>query len=113
MSADMWADFDPCPCSVCGRDSCEDEAHWQPDDRPSTPRPAATARPVALDPAYLSDASVVAAEGQQIAQAGVPYVLDGIIPAYGMLGMLVAFAKVGKTTFAQQIGAAVATGQPF
>ncbi len=42
-----------------------------------------------------------------------PYVLDGIIPAYGMLGFLVAYTKVGKTTFGQMLAAHVATGRPF
>jgi hypothetical protein len=39
--------------------------------------------------------------------------VDGIIPNYGMLGMEVAYAKVGKTTFGHAIGAAVATGRTF
>jgi hypothetical protein len=68
---------------------------------------------IGLDPVSLEDATVVAAEGRTIADVGVPFVLDTIIPAYGMVGFLVAFAKTGKTTFAQQLGAAVATGQPF
>ena len=55
----------------------------------------------------------VAQEGVQIARDGVPYVVEGLIPAYGMLGMLVAYAKVGKTSFAQALGAAVATGSRF
>ena len=38
-----------------------------------------------------------------------PYLVTDLIPAYGMLGTLVAFAKVGKTTFALELGAAVAT----
>jgi putative DNA primase/helicase len=75
--------------------------------------PGATTTVQTLDPAALDDVSVVAAEGQHIAATGVPYLVDGIVPAYGMLGMLVAFTKVGKTTLGQALGAAVATGQPF
>jgi hypothetical protein len=76
----------------------------------------AVPRPVpvdALDPAFLADGPVVAQEGQRIAAEGVRYVVDGMIPAYGTLGLLVAYAKVGKTTFAQGLAAAVAMGQPF
>lgn len=61
----------------------------------------------------IDDATVVIAEGQRIAQEGIRFVLDGIVPAYGMLGLLVAYAKVGKTTFGQAMAASVATGAPF
>jgi hypothetical protein len=40
-------------------------------------------------------------------------VIDGLVPRYGMAGMMVAYAKVGKTTFGHALGAAVATGRPF
>jgi AAA domain len=43
----------------------------------------------------------------------VRYLVDGLVPDYGMVGMLVAFSKVGKTTFGQHLAAAVATGRPF
>jgi hypothetical protein len=66
-----------------------------------------------LDCSALVDAVDVAAEGRAIAEAGVPWVVDGIIPQYGMLGMLVAYAKVGKTTFSQALGGAVSKGEPF
>ena len=61
----------------------------------------------------LEDAVDVAQQGRDIAAAGVPYVWDGIIPAYGMLGFLVAFAKVGKTTLGQAIAAHIASGCSF
>ena len=61
----------------------------------------------------LEEGAEVIAEGKRIAAEGIPYLLDGIIPAYGMLGMLVAYAKVGKTTFAQQMAAAIAMERPF
>jgi hypothetical protein len=61
----------------------------------------------------LEDAVDIAARGRDIAASGVPYLLDGIIPAYGMLGFLVAYAKVGKTTFGQVLAAHVAMGRPF
>jgi hypothetical protein len=43
----------------------------------------------------------------------VRYIVKGLVPAYGTLGVMVAYTKVGKTTFAHQLGAAVATGQSF
>jgi hypothetical protein len=104
-----WSDDDT-RCPICLREACEDHL------------PAATAKAngrthstphVGLDPAFLADAAIVAAEGKQIDKDGVPYLVDGLIPAYGMLGMLVAFSKVGKTTFAQRLAAAVAMGRPF
>ena len=66
-----------------------------------------------LDPDALDDITSVAAEGRVIAEQGVPYVVDGIIPARGMAGVAVAYAKVGKSTFSHQAGAAVATGVAF
>lgn len=99
--ADAWTVADPCACPTCGRDSCEE--HLQPD----------TTAARGLDPAFLNDAVDVIAEGQQIAAQGIRYVVDGIIPAYGMLGMLVAYAKVGKTTLGQALAAAVAMGRLF
>jgi len=67
----------------------------------------------ALAASDLEDAADVAAEGRQIATDGIRYLLDGIIPAYGMLGFLVAYTKVGKTTFGQALAAHVAMGRPF
>ena len=102
-AADAWTVADPTACPVCGRDACED--HLPPAPDTDTPR--------GLDPAFLADAVDVIHEGQRIAEHGIRYTVDGIIPAYGMLGMLVAYAKVGKTTTGQQIAAAVAMGRPF
>jgi hypothetical protein len=79
----------------------------KPSARPSSRSPRG------LDPRFLHDAVTVIAEGQRIAKDGIRYTVDGIIPAYGMLGMLVAYAKVGKTTLGQALAAAVATGTPF
>jgi hypothetical protein len=61
----------------------------------------------------LTDAVDVAREGRELAARGVPFLVDGIVPALGMLGFLVAYAKVGKTTFGQALAAAVAAGAPF
>lgn len=66
-----------------------------------------------LDVARLHDAPLVAARGRAIAEAGIRYVVDGIVPAYGMLGMLVAYAKTGKTTLGHALGAAVSSGADF
>jgi hypothetical protein len=99
--ADAW-DVDVCACDVCGRDSCED--HLPPEPEPAT---------AGIPDEELEDAVDVARRGRAIDAVGVPYVLDGIIPAYGMLGFLVAYAKVGKTTFGQQLAAHVAMGRYF
>ena len=61
----------------------------------------------------LEDAVDVAQHGREMAAARRADVWDGIIPAYGMLGFLVAFAKVGKTTFGQAIAAHIASGRAF
>jgi len=61
----------------------------------------------------LTDAVDVAREGQRIEAEGIPYLVGGLVPALGMLGFLVAYTKVGKTTFAQALGAAVAMGREF
>jgi hypothetical protein len=55
----------------------------------------------------------VSAEGIAIAHDGIPYTVDQIVPDLGVVGMDVAFAKVGKTTFIQRLGADVAMGRPF
>jgi AAA domain len=103
-AADLWNDVDPTLCPVCGRDSCED--HLPPDG--ANERSA-----VAFPDEELEDAVDVAKQGRAIAEQGVPYVLDEIIPAYGMLGFLVAYTKVGKTTFGQMLAEHVAAGRPF
>lgn len=61
----------------------------------------------------LIDAVDVVAEGRQIAASGIPYVIEGIMPDYGMLGFLVAAAKVGKTSLGHALAAAVANGEEF
>lgn len=76
-------------------------------------RPDGAQEPVGLADADLADAVDVALEGQQIEAQGIPYLVPGMIPQLGMLGFLVAFAKVGKTTFAQSLAAAVAMGREF
>ena len=61
----------------------------------------------------LCDASDVAAEGRQIEADGIPQLVHGLIPCLGMLGFLVAYAKVGKTTFGLALAAAVAMAREF
>ncbi len=61
----------------------------------------------------IEDAVQVIQEGRDIAASGIQYVVPGIIPNYGMVGMMVAYAKVGKSTIGQQMAAAVAMGRPF
>jgi AAA domain-containing protein len=100
-AADAWAITQPTFCEQCGRENCE--GHESLVQTPDKSLPADR----------LVDAVDVAAEGQAIAATGVQYVVDGIIPNYGMLGMEVAYAKVGKTTFGHALGAAIATGTSF
>lgn len=61
----------------------------------------------------LTDAVDVAREGQAIELQGIRYLVDGLIPFYGMLGFIIAFAKVGKTTWSRALAMAVAMGLPF
>lgn len=61
----------------------------------------------------VDDATTVIAEGQAIAAQGIKFLVDTIIPAYGMLGFMVAYAKVGKTTLGQYLAACIARGEPF
>jgi hypothetical protein len=100
-------------CDVCGLEACELHGVPPPRDAPTTETPKTQPTTRGLDPAFLQDAVTVIAEGQRIAATGIRYLVDGIVPAYGMLGMLVAFAKVGKTTLGQALAAAVAMGEPF
>ena len=98
-------------CDVCGLEACE--IHGVPTTEGVPPKTKTTKTTRGLDPAFLTGAATVSAEGQRIAAAGIRYLVDGIIPAYGMLGMLVAFAKVGKTTLGQALADAVARGTTF
>lgn len=102
---DAWIEADPTLCDICGREACEDHLPAAPVEQ----RPADEGLPAA----DLEDAVDVARHGREIAATGVPYVLDGIIPAYGMLGFLIAYAKVGKTTFGQALAAYIAMGRVF
>lgn len=77
------------------------------------PPPAAPAAPARIPPEELEDWNVIAERGRALRAAGVPYVVEDLIPDDGVLGFLVAYAKVGKTTLALQLAAMVATGAPF
>ena len=61
----------------------------------------------------LEDAPIVVAEGQRLAETGVPFLVQGLVPNLGVLGFLNAFTKVGKSTLGQQLAGAVACGLPF
>jgi hypothetical protein len=91
-------DADVSACPTCGRESCDGHGD---DGAQQLPAEA------------LADAVEVALEGRRIAADGIPFVVDGIVPGLGMLGFLVAYAKVGKTTFGQALAAAVCVGRPF
>jgi hypothetical protein len=117
--------LDATDCPGCGRDGCEDPAHRTTLRKPNGKAGkcahvldaqaacSACGLQFGLPVESLHDAAEVAAQGRTIAATGVPMVVDGVIPDYGMLGMLVAYAKVGKTTFGQALGAAVARGGDF
>jgi hypothetical protein len=80
---------------------------------PGTQKYAKPSRPGQFDSTLWEDATVVIAEGQRIAEHGIPWIVQDMIPAYGMVGMHVAATKVGKTTLAQGLAAHVAMGVPF
>ncbi len=95
---------DPAACPACGSEICENADHQR--------RVRETAD-AGFPDAELEDATTVAREGQQIARDGVPYVVADMVPNLGTVGFNVAFSKVGKTTFGQALGGAVAGGRPF
>src|SRR5262245_10336286 len=95
---DAWSTADPTVCLACGRDACEDHL----------PR---TVNGFADD--ELEDVVDVSRQGREIAERGIRYALDQVIPDYGMVGFLVAYAKVGKSTFDQAMAAHIAMGRPF
>jgi hypothetical protein len=111
MAADAWVAEDPTACPICGLENCEE--HLVAPPAPVAARAPRRLTSAGLDPTAMADAVAVAAEGRRIAETGVPYLLRLLIPAFGMLGMLVAFTKVGKTTLGQMIAAAIATGRQF
>lgn len=61
----------------------------------------------------LADAVVVVQQGRDIEAKGIQYLVDDIVPNYGMLGIPVGGPKVGKSTLKQALGGAVATGREF
>jgi hypothetical protein len=99
-------------CDICGLENCEEHFPVDPTPKPNgSGQKTSRGKPRGL--ADVQDAVDVIAEGKRIAEAGIRYTVEGMIPNYGMLGMLVAYAKVGKTTLGQALAAAVAEGQPF
>ena len=126
--------LDESDCPVCGRDACEDPAHFPPnveDEHLSTEPVDGVKRgkcahvldnqavctlcgiTFGLDVEGLHDSVDVAARGRKIAEDGIPYLVDGLVPNYGMLGFLVAYAKVGKTSLGHALGAAGSRGDSF
>src|ERR1051325_291314 len=96
VTADAWEIADPTGCHECGREACEEHIPY-----------------AGFPLEELQDGVDVAQRGRDIDAAGIKYVLGGIIPSYGMLGFLVAYAKVGKTTFGQVLASHVAMGRSF
>jgi hypothetical protein len=83
------------------------------DTRPPDSPPSTDASREGLPVDALTDGVDVALEGQRIEDHGIPYAVPGILPLLGILGFIVAFAKVGKTTFALALAAAIAMGRAF
>jgi hypothetical protein len=78
------------------------------------PEPPHDAHPEPPPGTYpIRDAADMAHWGRAIEQEGIKWVLDGMIPDYGLLGFIVGFAKTGKTTFGQTMGDAISKGEPF
>lgn len=66
-----------------------------------------------FDPALAVHISVLVEEGRRIQAEGVRYVVEGLVPDYGMVGFIVGCAKVGKSTTGQALMRAVAKGEDF
>lgn len=98
---------DPSVCPECGRENCEEHL--------LAPAPLKSSAPSTLcfPDEELEDATLVAAEGRELHTQGVKYVVHELIPNYGTCGFVVAYNKVGKTTWGLQLGAHVASGRPF
>jgi len=56
------------------------------------------AAPLRFDPSLVVRGGILRDEGRRILAEGIPYVWDGIIPGYGMVGFHIAQTKVGKST---------------
>lgn len=86
--------WDAAECDTHGSDSC-DACHG-----PEQAEPEREAEPRAENPLIKSlvGAAELVAEGRRLRETGVSYVVDGIIPAYGMAGFVAGYAKVGKTS---------------
>ena len=80
---------------------------------PASPAPHVAPPSAGFPDEELTEMMDVSTEGQAHAAIGVSYLVEGLIPNYGMVGLLTAYTKVGKTTFSLALGAAVATGTPF
>jgi len=91
--------LDATDCSKCQRDSCPGDCERR--------------NPIAFDLSALVSADTLIKEGRAILEAGVPYVVDGMIPAYGMVGFLVAGSKVGKTTTGLRLLSSISRGEEF
>ena len=105
--------IDESACPICLSEMCEGNCRPETPDPATDPATEAAAETEALNPGLLADAVDVADEGRQIHAAGIRYVVDGIIPDYGMAGMIVAQTKVGKSTLASACGSSVARGVAF
>ncbi len=89
-------------CAVCGLESCADASHIPPtdhhEDKARELQQDHSRRFVGFDHEAVVSLDTLKAEGRAIREAGVPYVIDGVIPRLGLVGFFVAGAKVGKTT---------------
>jgi hypothetical protein len=132
VSATAHGQADPADCPGCGRDSCDGTcsagSDWPAAPLgPRQPRTAAEFRqaawaaegqtsatsPLGFDAARVVPASVLVEEGRRLQREGVPYVVDGLVPDFGVAGFLVGYAKVGKSTVGVSLAGAVARGAAF
>jgi hypothetical protein len=95
--ADVFEDFDPCACPVCGRESCED--HLPPNAEPATGEAKRPRLPV------LRAADMIALPSPV-------EIIEGIL-WQGCITMLPAESGSGKTFVALDLGAAVSEGTPW
>jgi hypothetical protein len=67
-----------------------------------------------LNAALLMHSSTLVSEGRRVIAEGVRYLVDGMIPGYGMTGFLAGYAKVGKSSgFGMPLIQKLSTGEPF
>jgi AAA domain len=72
-----------------------------------------TGNPLAFDPSAVVSLAPLLDRGRKILRDGVPFVVEGMIPAYGGVGFYVARPKVGKTSLGLHLLSSISSGRAF